>query len=164
MHSSKVAEFQLFCGPCEQLPPYFPLYRYKIVFMVAHPIRFGQKDFLPKQKLSKMSTLINPSYVRCIEACQQCLIDCQVCLTKMATKESMNDCPYCCLQCIESCQVCLKMMAADSQWAAAYCRLCAEICTYCAEQCGAHDHDHCQRCAESCRACAAACREVASAA
>lgn len=109
-----------------------------------------------------MSDFIKTTYLNCIEACQQCFIDCQVCLVKMAGQESMNDCPLCCVQCAEACQVCLKMLLADSKWAKDYCRICAGICDYCAEQCGAHDHEHCQRCAASCRACAKACRAVAA--
>jgi hypothetical protein len=36
------------------------------------------------------------------------------------------------------------------------------VCEWCAEQCGAHNHDHCRRCAESCRVCAAECRKIAA--
>lgn len=107
-----------------------------------------------------MSAPISPRYLDAVEACQACMIDCQACLMAMATKESMNECPRCCIQCIEACQVALKMMVADSQWAAAYCGLCAEICAWCADECAAHDHDHCQRCAESCRRCADACHAL----
>ena len=91
------------------------------------------------------------------------MIDCQICLTKMAGKKSMNDCPLCCVQCVESCLVCVRMLASESKWAPDYCHICAEICDYCAEQCAAHDHEHCQACAESCRACAEACRKLTNA-
>ena len=109
-----------------------------------------------------MSALLNSSYVKCIEACQECLIDCKVCLAKMAGKKSMNDCPYCCVQCIEVLQASIGLMAVDSQFAAEHCALCARVCDYCAEQCAAHDHEHCQRCAESCRKCAETCRGMAA--
>ncbi|WP_390176068.1 four-helix bundle copper-binding protein [Mariniblastus fucicola] len=39
--------------------------------------------------------------------------------------------------------------------------MCAGACDWCAEQCGAHDHEHCKRCAESCRKCADECRKMA---
>lgn len=109
-----------------------------------------------------MTAHVNPAYLDCLEACQRCLIDCQVCLAKMAGRESMNDCPYCCVQCIEVLRASIGLMAAGSQFSAAQCRLCAEVCMYCAEQCEAHDHDHCQRCAESCRKCAELCGQMAA--
>ena len=109
-----------------------------------------------------MSAPLNVNYLDCLEACQRCLIDCKVCLTKMAGMESMNDCPWCCVQCIEVLQASIGLMAAESKFAAEHCALCAKVCEYCAEQCAAHDHDHCQRCAESCRECAAECRKMAA--
>ena len=109
-----------------------------------------------------MSKLLNSSYVECFEACQQCLIDCKVCLAKMAGKESMNDCPYCCVQCIEVLQASIGLMAVNSKFAAEHCALCAKVCDYCAEMCEAHDHEHCKRCAESCRKCAEMCRSMAA--
>ncbi|MFT4565057.1 MAG: hypothetical protein ACJA1A_002634 [Saprospiraceae bacterium] len=99
---------------------------------------------------------------KCIEACQQCLVDCKICLTKMAGQESMNDCPLCCVQCIDAVNASLNFMLAESKWSKEYCELCAEICEYCADQCEKHDHEHCKKCAESCRACADACRKMAA--
>jgi len=108
-----------------------------------------------------MNTLINPAYVACLEACQDCLIDCKVCLAKMAGKDSMNDCPYCCVQCIEVLQATIGLMAADSKFTKEQCELCAKVCDYCADMCEKHDHDHCKKCAESCRKCAEHCRNMA---
>ena len=107
-----------------------------------------------------MSTPVELSYAEYIKTCQQCLIDCKVCLAKMAGKKSMNECPYCCVQCIQVLQASIGLMAVDSQFAPEQCALCAKICDYCAEICGAHDHEHCQRCAESCRKCAEMCRRM----
>ena len=109
-----------------------------------------------------MSAMLKSSYAECIEVCQQCLIDCKVCLAEMAGKKSMNDCPYCCVQCIEVLQASIGLMAVGSKFAAEHCALCAKICEYCAEQCAAHDHEHCKRCAESCRKCAEMCRSMAA--
>ena len=109
-----------------------------------------------------MNALVNPSYVACLEACQECLIDCKVCLAKMAGQKSMNDCPYCCVQCIEVLQASIGLMAVDSKFAKEHCALCAKVCDYCAELCDAHDHEHCKKCAESCRKCAEACRAMAA--
>lgn len=106
--------------------------------------------------------MVKQKYLDCIEACQRCLVDCQNCLSIMATEQSDNDCPRCCMECIDSCLVCIKSMAADSRFAGRYAAICADICDWCAEQCEAHDHDHCQRCAESCRKCAEECRKIAA--
>ncbi|MGB3799860.1 MAG: hypothetical protein WA952_08575 [Lewinella sp.] len=74
-----------------------------------------------------MSAPLNVKYLDCLEACQRCLIDCKVCLAKMAGKESMtaegsseanSDCPWCCIQCIEVLEASIGLMAADSKFAA----------------------------------------------
>ena len=104
--------------------------------------------------------MLSSKYQECIDACYQCLVDCQVCLTAMAGKESKNDCPNCCVECIDACYACIKSMAADSKWAEEYCRICAAICDWCAKQCVEHDHEHCQKCAASCRKCAELCRDM----
>ncbi|NJB86084.1 hypothetical protein GGR26_001852 [Lewinella marina] len=109
-----------------------------------------------------MSALINTKYLDCIEACQACLIDCKVCLSKMATMESKNDCPYCCVQAIDVLQATIGLMAADSKFAVEHCQLCAKVCEYCAKHCAEHDEDWCQRCAESCRKCVEECRKLAA--
>ncbi|MEO0733555.1 MAG: four-helix bundle copper-binding protein [Bacteroidota bacterium] len=111
-----------------------------------------------------MSVSVNApnQYQACVEACLECLIDCRVCLAKMAGQKSMNDCPLCCVQCIPVLKASIALMTAGSRYSKQQCELCAEICDYCAEQCGAHDHEHCQRCAESCRKCAEACRKMAA--
>lgn len=102
------------------------------------------------------------TYRNAIEACQKCIVDCRICLTEMAGKESMNDCPKCCIQCIDACDALLKMMTSDSAYVKQYALLCAEICEYCADHCEEHKHEHCIECAKSCRACAEACRKIAA--
>ncbi len=107
-----------------------------------------------------MKTLVNTDYVKCIEACQACAIDCELCLTTMVGVESQNDCPLCCYECIESCLQCVRALVRRSNFTELYCKLCAEICEWCAKQCEEHDMDHCQRCAISCRHCANECRTL----
>ncbi|MBU2927162.1 four-helix bundle copper-binding protein [Winogradskyella psychrotolerans] len=92
---------------------------------------------------------------------QQCIIDCRVCLIKMAGIESKNDCPKCCIQCADACEALIKMITSDSAYVKQYALLCAEICEYCADHCEEHNHEHCLECAKSCRACAEACRKIA---
>ncbi len=109
-----------------------------------------------------MSAHLNVKYIDCLESCQKCLVDCKVCLSKMATMESDNECPYCCVQCIDVLQATIGLLAAESKFVKEQCQLCAKVCDYTAEQCAAHEHDFCQRCAESCRESAEACRKMAA--
>ncbi|GGW64131.1 uncharacterized protein DUF326 [Winogradskyella epiphytica] len=101
-------------------------------------------------------------YKEVIEACQKCLVDCRVCLTEMARRESVNDCPKCCIECMDACDVLIKMITSDSAYIKQYALLCAEICEYCADHCEEHNHNHCQACAKSCRECAEACMKLAA--
>ena len=113
-------------------------------------------------KLNSKAIIMKAIYKHVIEACQKCIVDCRICLTEMAGKESMNDCPKCCIQCADACDTLLKMITSDSAYVKQYALLCAEICEYCADHCEEHKHDHCIECAKSCRACAEACRKIAA--
>ena len=98
----------------------------------------------------------------CIDACNLCAVDCGICFSHMAGKESINACPSCCIECAAICRLCTDAIARNSPFAKQLCKLCADICDWCAKECGAHDMDHCKRCAEACRDCAAACRKMAA--
>lgn len=100
-------------------------------------------------------------YTNCIEACNQCAIDCLACVSHQLGEQTGNDCPRCCLECATLCQLCVQAMSMDYRFVQEYCRLCAEVCNYCARQCEEHPTDHCQACAESCRRCAEMCQTVA---
>ncbi len=106
--------------------------------------------------------MLNQKYLDAIAACQQCIVDCSICLHEMATKESMNDCPKCCIQCITACRTAIDMMTADSKWAKDYVKLCKEICEWCYSQCKEHNHDHCQCCAVSCKTCIEVLEKIAA--
>ena len=43
----------------------------------------------------------------CIEACYQCLIDCENCLSHMMQMDKMqgSDCPACCRECVQICHL-----------------------------------------------------------
>ncbi len=97
----------------------------------------------------------------CLEACQQCALDCEACHAAMMSEASDNACPACCYECIKTCNLCVSAIASGSHFLEKYCALCAEACRWCADQCGQHDHDHCQKCAQSCRDCAEACEAMA---
>ena len=47
--------------------------------------------------------------LNCIEACQECAKDCEVCLSEMIGKKSHNDCPQCCQECIHICTLCPRI-------------------------------------------------------
>jgi hypothetical protein len=101
-------------------------------------------------------------YQACMDACQDCVVNCAVCLYAMTSEASDNDCPSCCLECIEICELTVKALAGGSPNTEKMAALCAELCEWCAGQCSEHDHEHCIRCADSCRRCAAECRQVAA--
>jgi hypothetical protein len=124
---------------------------------------FYLENYMQHEKEVKggMGFNINPEYSACIEACQTCALDCEVCLAAMIGKSSPNDCPVCCYECLEMCLQCSRASARNSLFAKDYCQLCAKICDWCAEQCSEHDMEHCQRCADSCRVCADKCRSMA---
>lgn len=109
-----------------------------------------------------MPTMTDPR-TACLEACQQCIVDCEACLSAMMTEGSHNDCPACCYECVRACYACVSAMASSSRFVDKYCTLCAEVCRYCADQCREHDHDHCQKCAQSCQECVDACEAMAAA-
>ncbi len=114
------------------------------------------------QRKYHMSHHLDQNAKDCIAACNDCATECGNCFAHMAGKESKNDCPACCIECAAICRLCADAIARNSPFAKQICKLCADICDWCAKQCGAHDMDHCKRCAEACRRCAEACRKMAS--
>lgn len=104
---------------------------------------------------------INNEFVACIQACQSCVLDCEVCLAAMIGQDSSNDCPLCCYECVEICLQCARALTRNSRFVKEYCGLCAKVCGWCAEQCAKHNMDHCQRCADSCLVCVEECRKIA---
>ena len=96
-------------------------------------------------------------YKECIDACVQCITDCEKCIAAMMGKPSHNDSPACCRECIEICRLCVGAMERESPYVQQYCNICAEVCRWCAEQCKDHEHDHCKKCAGSSEACMNAC-------
>ena len=57
----------------------------------------------------------------CIDACLECLKDCENCLHEMIGKETDNDCPWCCRECVDICGLCARAMARDRKYASKYC-------------------------------------------
>ncbi len=98
----------------------------------------------------------------CLDACNLCAIECGVCFSHMVGKESINACPSCCIECAAVCRLCADAIARNSPFTKELCQLCADLCDWCAKECGAHDMEHCRRCAAACLACAAACRKLSA--
>lgn len=109
-----------------------------------------------------MSHHLDQNAQSCIDTCNLCATACGNCFSHMVGKESVNACPACCIECEAICRLCADAIARNSPFAKQLCTLCADICDWCAKECGAHDMDHCQRCAEACIKCAAACRKMAA--
>lgn len=109
-----------------------------------------------------MSNPLEQSAIDCMDACNACAIACGTSFAQMVGKDSKNACPACCIECAAVCRLCADAIARNGPFVKQTCKLCADVCTWCAQQCGAHEMDHCQRCAEACRRCAEACREMAA--
>lgn len=102
----------------------------------------------------------------CIEACLDCLRECETCATACLDSDMvqmMAQCIKTCRDCADTCDICARFMARNSDLHAQLCGICAEACDRCAAECAKHDHDHCKQCAESCRRCAESCRQMAAA-
>ena len=96
----------------------------------------------------------------CIQACHECIVACELCISHMMGKESTNDCPNACRQCVALCNLSIQALAGDWLHAEGVCKLTSKVCTWCACNCREHDNVFCKSCADACEACAAACREV----
>lgn len=104
---------------------------------------------------------IDTDYEAGIQACQECILACEVCISDMIVKKSDNDCPACCRQCVDVCSLCIRAMAGDWVHVANVCRLTSEVCAWSAHNCRQIDNEHCRKCAEACERCARACHELA---
>lgn len=109
-----------------------------------------------------MSHHLDQNAKACIDNCNVCATECGNCFSHMVGMESVNACPSCCVECAAICRLSTDAIARNSPFTKQICNLCADICDWCANECGAHDMDHCKRCAEACRQCAAACRKMNS--
>lgn len=104
------------------------------------------------------------SYQKCIEACIRCAQACEHCANSCLSEEDVQRLAECIRldrDCAEVCWTAAGLMSRDSQFAQAFCKLCADVCDACAAECGKHDTDHCRSCADACRECANECRQMA---
>lgn len=109
---------------------------------------------------------MNPETLRtCIDACNDCAVDCDRCATACLQEDDVKVLARCIaldLDCAQLCRTATILMARGSERAAEFCRMCADVCDECAQECERHRHmEHCRRCAETCRRCAEECRKMA---
>jgi len=113
---------------------------------------------------------VNPSLIRCIEACFACAQSCVACVDACLAEPMVADLR----QCIRLNQDCADLCDATGRLTSRRTgsnerilkqtiELCAEICGECAAECARHaqQHEHCRICADACRACESACRAAA---
>lgn len=96
---------------------------------------------------------MSPERKAFIEACQQCMTACAVCLDFCLGKPEMEDCAKLCRDCLVVGGACTTLLASGSEHAKALCNVCANLCQDCADECSKHDNDHCRQCAKACRTC-----------
>jgi hypothetical protein len=105
-------------------------------------------------------------YQSCIDACLECAVACDHCAMACLQEEDVNKMARCIsldTQCAAVCRVAAQLMALNSDHAAAFCQVCADVCHDCAEECGRHDMQHCRDCAVACRRCMEECAAMAAA-
>jgi hypothetical protein len=90
----------------------------------------------------------------CAAACQYCS---DACLDETDMLEKMVPCIRLDRDCAEACQTAMNFVARNSEHAAAFIDICADLCAACAEECDKHDTQHCKDCAQACRECEEAC-------
>jgi hypothetical protein len=113
---------------------------------------------------------VDPSLIRCIEACFDCAQACIACADACLGEAMVADLRQCIRlnqDCADICQatgrLATRRTGSDEGILKRAIQLCAEVCRECAEECGRHarQHAHCRICADACRACHGACQDAA---
>ena len=105
-------------------------------------------------------------YARCIAACLECVVACEMCGDACLDEDKPHMLARCIRldhDCAELCAATARIMSRGGPLAMESARACADACDACATECERHasHHDHCRICAEACRRCAEECRRVA---
>jgi hypothetical protein len=109
--------------------------------------------------------MAHEKYRSCIDACARCAAACDHCADACLGEpdvKMMADCIRLDRDYAEICWLAAALMSRGSRFAAALCRVCADVCEACGAECEKHKHDHCQKCAAACWACAEACLTMAA--
>ncbi|MDB4896757.1 MAG: four-helix bundle copper-binding protein [Firmicutes bacterium] len=107
---------------------------------------------------------MHEQYQSCIEACQQCEIECEHCVTACLEEADVAERTHCIKMmrdCADICAQTARWMARDSHHAPNIVQLCADICEDSARHCAKFTEEHCRRCTEAMRKCADACSKMA---
>ncbi len=107
---------------------------------------------------------MHAKYRSCIDACNECAIECEHCATACFQEDDVKAMARCVAldrDCAKICFTASGMMAAGSEFSADIARLTAELCRTCAEECRKFPSDHCQSCADACERCAQECEKMA---
>ena len=97
----------------------------------------------------------------CLNACLQCLQDCERLLAEGISSPGYEECARICRDCADILQLCTYLMLRKSAIHSRSYAICADICIQGADLCGRFAEDTFQRCASSCRHCAALCIRMA---
>ena len=113
---------------------------------------------------------VNPSLIRCIEACFDCAQSCVACADACLGEQTVADLRQCIRlnqDCADICEATGRLgsrrTGSDERILKHLIELCAEVCRECGAECDRHaqHHEHCRICADACRACETACRDAA---
>lgn len=106
----------------------------------------------------------NEELKNCKDACEQCAIDCDACVSICKTETGHEQCVNNCTVCAEACRQFINAhIEGDEASIKVKAQKCADACEACAKECEKHTHmECCKKCAASCRKCAELCRKLAA--
>lgn len=97
----------------------------------------------------------------CLDACLQCIQDCERVLAEGGGHPDFAACQRLCRDCADICQLCAYLILRKSAIHARSYTICADICRRCALACERVSHSLFQICADSCHHCADLCEDLA---
>lgn len=99
---------------------------------------------------------------RCIDACLQCLQDCERALGACLAQPQFAEAIRILQDCADICQLCIYLMLRNSNFHAKACQICAEVCLQCAETCSGIELEACRKTVLSSRHCAELCQQMSA--
>jgi hypothetical protein len=94
------------------------------------------------------------NYQKFIDACLECLVTCERCITDCVASGN-KDCILLCRDCADLCALTARFEARGSDFSQELFSLCAEVCKECSVECAIHaSHSvFCKECAIACKKC-----------
>lgn len=105
----------------------------------------------------------NEQFIDCIDACNECAIECENCASTCLEDPNVNNFTECIRlnrYCADICRITATFLSRGEGFSEQICSLCAEICEACADECSKYQMEHCQICADTCRTCADECKNM----